>query len=227
MKSSLRIYPNPADLNTSIQFEALNPGPMELRLIDETGRIVLERNYSSTNGKNELALNTSKLANGVYILNLQQNRTKISGRLVVRTLGLKVMNNRISYFILSLGLVSVFLLIILALPRHSADTSTGISSLERSEQFLMERLENLDPGTEEAKTIRRNLIKLRLEKESPKLQTENPDAFLTALREVKTGSDGSIYPSNYKLLELEKSKGIQNEEGIKDQNPSMDFTRPR
>ncbi|NNE28546.1 MAG: T9SS type A sorting domain-containing protein, partial [Saprospiraceae bacterium] len=83
-QNSFSIYPNPADLNTSLQFEALNPGPMVLRLIDETGRVVLERNYNNANGKNEFALNTSKLANGVYIINLQQNRTKISRRLVVR-----------------------------------------------------------------------------------------------------------------------------------------------
>ncbi|NNE28547.1 MAG: hypothetical protein HKN16_02855, partial [Saprospiraceae bacterium] len=83
---------------------------------------------------------------------------------------------------------------------------------------MRDRLENLDPTTEEAKTIRKNLIKLRQEKESPKLQTENPDAFLTALREVKTGTDGRIYPSNYKLLELEKAREFKIKKGLRTKN---------
>ena len=71
-------------------------------------------------------------------------------------------------------------------------------------RFLRNQLEELDPESEEAKSIYSTLIKLRSETVSPKSETENPHAFLSALREIKTGTDGETYKSNYKVLELGK-----------------------
>jgi hypothetical protein len=83
-QGKLQIYPNPADTKTKIQFEEFNPGPMVLRVIDQSGRVVFQGDYSSVNDNSEFEINTSELAEGIYILSIQQNERKISGRLLVQ-----------------------------------------------------------------------------------------------------------------------------------------------
>ncbi len=65
-------YPNPARESTTIRFTLRETGPVSLRLYNTAGDLVLESSISGTAGvDNELDLDTSRLASGVYFCQLE------------------------------------------------------------------------------------------------------------------------------------------------------------
>ncbi|AMS26009.1 hypothetical protein AEM51_02270 [Bacteroidetes bacterium UKL13-3] len=71
-------FPNPA--NTNIQFLGLNPSiNYKLNLFDSKGKLILNNSFQSNN-----SINTSELANGLYIYTIQTPDTKIqSGKISI------------------------------------------------------------------------------------------------------------------------------------------------
>ena len=57
---------------------------MILSIIEPGGRVVYRKEYKYVDKNSELDLNTSELANGVYILNIGQNGPIVSGRLLIQ-----------------------------------------------------------------------------------------------------------------------------------------------
>jgi hypothetical protein len=57
---------------------------MVLSIIEPGGRVVYRKEYKNVNKDSQLELNTSELANGVYILNIGQNGPIASGRLLIQ-----------------------------------------------------------------------------------------------------------------------------------------------
>jgi hypothetical protein len=55
-----------------------------IRLIDVTGRIVQNVNYTSVIGENQYQLNVSSIAKGVYTVILQNGNTLLQSKIVVQ-----------------------------------------------------------------------------------------------------------------------------------------------
>jgi hypothetical protein len=68
--NNLMVYPNPMNTNAGkVRIELSDASDVTLRVIDMPGRILQQTTYSNLpQGKNDLSLNTSGLANGSYIV---------------------------------------------------------------------------------------------------------------------------------------------------------------
>ncbi len=71
----LDVYPNPAQARTVLRVQTTRPEVATLRLIDATGRLVRERSLRLNSGEQSHELDLQGLAPGLYLLELQGNRT--------------------------------------------------------------------------------------------------------------------------------------------------------
>ncbi len=64
----LRMYPNPANDFTQLEWEAQGSDPIELRIFDSTGRLIIQEQHGSQgSGVQNVRINTQQLSQGVYI----------------------------------------------------------------------------------------------------------------------------------------------------------------
>jgi hypothetical protein len=86
--SSLAPYPNPIDASTGIvnlDYQSAADGPVEIRLIDMTGREVVVRNLNVVAGDQTLTVDFGAgLATGIYQLEIKNNGTTISSSIAVK-----------------------------------------------------------------------------------------------------------------------------------------------
>ncbi len=75
-----RIYPNPADAYLIVEFASETECLLDCKIFDINGKTVLSSEYSISAGKNELALNTTSLSNGVYLLRVHDGKNIHSRR---------------------------------------------------------------------------------------------------------------------------------------------------
>ncbi len=64
---SLTVFPNPASENINIVFSSFNVSPKKLQVLDLSGRCVKEIRFRD----NQIQLNVSEFASGIYFLNIQ------------------------------------------------------------------------------------------------------------------------------------------------------------
>ena len=67
----LKIFPNPASQKLFIQYHASKAGNILIRMVDEKGSIVFQRNQQVEQGITTLEIQVSDFARGVYLLSLQ------------------------------------------------------------------------------------------------------------------------------------------------------------
>ncbi len=81
--NNIKVYPNPAQEFTTLDFESLNSTDLTIRIIDTKGSQVqvLERGIFS--GSNRIQLNTSSLEEGMYIIQLQDGNSFTTKRLQI------------------------------------------------------------------------------------------------------------------------------------------------
>ncbi len=79
------IYPNPVKSNNSVQLEIFSKRDLEstVMLLDLMGREVAQQHYSLSEGFNRIAINSTGLAAGTYILRFQAGQSTITRKLVV------------------------------------------------------------------------------------------------------------------------------------------------
>ncbi|ULQ56077.1 T9SS type A sorting domain-containing protein [Flavihumibacter rivuli] len=65
-------YPNPATDKLYINHTTSKAGPLSLRIIDLSGRTMIQQNHSASKGRNTYDLDVSKFVPGVYILQIQE-----------------------------------------------------------------------------------------------------------------------------------------------------------
>jgi hypothetical protein len=70
LSTALNAWPNPADQQLNVRYEAAFSGTAVVRLTDMLGRTVLQTQTAVLAGPNTLSLNTAGLSSGHYILNL-------------------------------------------------------------------------------------------------------------------------------------------------------------
>ncbi len=78
------VYPNPNNGTFTVAFTALTEGSVQLRVVEMTGRMILEASYNALAGDNEVPVQLDEMAKGVYMLQLQQGTEVRTAKLVVR-----------------------------------------------------------------------------------------------------------------------------------------------
>ena len=79
----INIYPNPAADNFTIALENFNEGEANIKLFDMLGNIILEDIISVTENNNSTILNVSAIANGMYLLSVEQNGFTLNKQVVI------------------------------------------------------------------------------------------------------------------------------------------------
>ncbi len=79
----LRVYPNPASTQVTIEINVTNESLIQLRLIDMTGKEISSKNYGTVSVASTVTINTSDLDAGVYLVELTVNGEKVTKRLVI------------------------------------------------------------------------------------------------------------------------------------------------
>jgi hypothetical protein len=74
--ADLKLYPNPARDNVAVEFTANGNTKMNINAYDLLGHKLINNETITVQGKNIFNLNTSKLGNGVYILEIENNGSK-------------------------------------------------------------------------------------------------------------------------------------------------------
>ena len=68
--SGLQVFPNPSSSVVNIQYNALSEGTLSFRLMDVTGRLLMESSMNMKQGQNTKQLDISNLAVATYMLNI-------------------------------------------------------------------------------------------------------------------------------------------------------------
>jgi trimeric autotransporter adhesin len=68
IKEMITLYPNPANDKTSLSIASNNDETAQVRIIDNTGRVVNQRFINIVKGKNNFELNISNLSTGLYYI---------------------------------------------------------------------------------------------------------------------------------------------------------------
>jgi hypothetical protein len=70
VKEMITLYPNPANDQTSLSIASNNDETAQVRMIDNTGRVVNQRFINIVKGKNNFEFNISDLATGLYYIEI-------------------------------------------------------------------------------------------------------------------------------------------------------------
>lgn len=77
-------YPNPANDKVSVRYATQHPGKLSFRLVDNTGRVIMEKNLeNNTAGEHRMTLNTTRLKAGHYYMVLNNGKESLTKRLVI------------------------------------------------------------------------------------------------------------------------------------------------
>lgn len=79
----MKVYPNPAQDRFELEFQLKQSENLTFSLTDVSGRIVLQQNGNYPTGSGKVSFNTSGIANGIYLLQLQGNGFSYASKLVV------------------------------------------------------------------------------------------------------------------------------------------------
>ncbi len=81
---AFNVYPNPTNDHVTIAFTAGIEEAYTIRLMDVTGRCVLQYALTSTIGENQFQLNLSTVAKGIYMVLLQNKDALLQSKIVVQ-----------------------------------------------------------------------------------------------------------------------------------------------
>jgi hypothetical protein len=83
LDETVKIYPNPASLFTTLGLNLKTTSNVEVAILDFSGKILTQKNYGLLNGIMNIPLYTNELSPGVYYINLNINGTKFQRKLIV------------------------------------------------------------------------------------------------------------------------------------------------
>jgi bacillolysin len=81
--ATLSLRPNPAHSKVTVGIPSLREETLQIQLFDQVGRIVMQQPYDATKGENQLDIDLSNLANGLYLVRVQSSLGTHTQRLVV------------------------------------------------------------------------------------------------------------------------------------------------
>jgi len=68
--SNISIYPNPVHQILNAEFSSNHASPLQIRVLDQLGRIIINKNTNAVQGKNTIPINVSRLQKGIYYLKI-------------------------------------------------------------------------------------------------------------------------------------------------------------
>ena len=79
----LRVYPNPASTQVTIEINVTSDSDVQLRMIDMAGKEISSKDYGTLNVASTVTVNTANLDAGVYLVELTVNGQKVTKRLII------------------------------------------------------------------------------------------------------------------------------------------------
>lgn len=80
--NTLKIFPNPTNAVTQLQYTAKEAGIVQCRLLDISGRLLLQKDYATTAGNNLLQIDLQAYSSGMYWVEVLAKDGIIVGRLI-------------------------------------------------------------------------------------------------------------------------------------------------
>ncbi len=77
------LSPNPANSLVTLYYSTETETPLNISIIDVTGRIVLQQNTLATQGDNTINLATNQLPQGYYVVEVKDDTTKMHEKLLI------------------------------------------------------------------------------------------------------------------------------------------------
>jgi hypothetical protein len=77
------LSPNPANSLVTLYYSTETETPLNISIIDLTGRIILQQNTLATQGDNTINLVTNQLPQGYYVVELNDGTAKMHEKLVI------------------------------------------------------------------------------------------------------------------------------------------------
>jgi hypothetical protein len=81
--SSISIYPNPANQFLNVDFSANHASPLQIKVLDQLGRMVINKNTNAVQGRNTIPVNVSCLQKGIYFLKISDNTNSSTHKFIV------------------------------------------------------------------------------------------------------------------------------------------------
>lgn len=79
----LRVYPNPTNNNVWVAFNSTTSNPVNIKLFDIRGRLVLNNSYNNLGGNFQENIDLKKVQSGMYILTINDGNIKATKKIVV------------------------------------------------------------------------------------------------------------------------------------------------
>jgi Bacterial Ig domain/Secretion system C-terminal sorting domain len=80
---SMRIFPNPANEQVTIHYTALEAGDYQLKIVDITGKTIIEQKKPIEKGENNLELKTNQMVAGLYLVKLSHETKTVVAKLLI------------------------------------------------------------------------------------------------------------------------------------------------
>lgn len=80
---SVKMFPNPVVDEATIKLNLKESSDVQMRVIDAMGRVVVERNYSSVSGEQQLPFRVGSLATGAYMLSVTAKGQTVTESFVI------------------------------------------------------------------------------------------------------------------------------------------------
>ena len=84
MNLDVQTFPNPAASNLNISFNSTKAENCDLVIYDILGNIALIKNYITQAGRNNITIDTSNFATGMYLVSLKSSNDYYSGKINIR-----------------------------------------------------------------------------------------------------------------------------------------------
>jgi len=81
--TSAKIYPNPTNGNFAIELNMSNATDVNLQILDITGRVVYNEMLNLKSGYNYKSMNLSFLTQGIYIVNIKNDKINLNKKLIL------------------------------------------------------------------------------------------------------------------------------------------------
>ena len=78
------LYPNPTDNQLNIEFFVNESSDIEINIVDVSGRIILQNQFSTIQGTNATQLDLSGVSKGVYFLNITEGNNSKRYKIIVK-----------------------------------------------------------------------------------------------------------------------------------------------
>ncbi len=81
--SSFSLSPNPATTSVSLNYNTNTQNQVNIRVVDVTGKTVLQQTAAVVEGENSLVINTDQLSAGYYVVEMIDGATKMHQKLLI------------------------------------------------------------------------------------------------------------------------------------------------